>query len=97
LTRHELFPEGFGASSRTYLASQFDRAMSIVENAESEVDQKWWIRIPEADRVRYDDMMRESRIALTDEGVYDPEMMSLLLGIRCKLDASRAECVNKQE
>lgn len=97
LTRHEMFPAGFGQESRTYMASQFDRAMSIVENAESEVDQKWWIRIPEADRVRYDDMMRESRIALTNEGVYDPDMMRLLIGIRCKLDASRAECVNRQE
>ncbi len=42
-------------------------------------------------------MMRESRIALRDEGVYDAEMMRLLRGIRCKLDASRAECVNPQE
>jgi len=97
LTRHEMFPAGFGQESRTYMANQFDRAMSIVENAENEVDQKWWIRIPEADRARYDDMMRESRIALTNEGVYDPDMMRLLIGIRCKLDASRAECVNRQE
>src|SRR5690554_24525 len=97
LTRHEMFPAGFGQESRTYMANQFDRAMSIVENAENEVDQKWWIRIPEADRACYDDMMRESRIALTNEGVYDPDMMRLLIGIRCKLDASRAECVNRQE
>src|SRR5690606_16449300 len=97
LTRHELFPAGFGQKSREYIASQFDQAMRIVENAEKEVDQKWWIRIPEADRMRYDEMMRESRIALRDEGIYDADMMRLLIGIRCKLDASRAECVNRQE
>lgn len=97
LTRHELFPAGFGQKSREYIAGQFDQAMRIVENAEKEVDQKWWIRIPEADRVRYDEMMRESRIALRDEGIYDADMMRLLIGIRCKLDASRAECVNRQE
>ena len=97
LTRHELFPAGFGQKSREYIAGQFDHAMRIVENAEKEVDQKWWIRIPEADRMRYDEMMRESRIALRDEGIYDADMMRLLIGIRCKLDASRAECVNRQE
>jgi hypothetical protein len=97
ITRHELFPAGFGQKSRQYMASQFDQAMRIVENAEKEVDQKWWVRIPEADRVRYDEMMRESRIALRDEGIYDADMMRLLIGIRCKLDASRAECVNRQE
>lgn len=97
ITRQDRFPAGFGAKSRQYMLGQFDQAMRIIENAEKEVDQKWWVRIPEADRVRYDEMMRESRIALRDEGVYDADMMRLLRGIRCKLDASRAECVNPQE
>jgi hypothetical protein len=97
ITRQDRFPAGFGSKSRQYMLGQFDQAMRIIENAEKEVDQKWWIRIPEADRVRYDEMMRESRIALRDEGVYDADMMRMLRGIRCKLDASRAECVNPQE
>ena len=97
ITRQDRFPAGFGQKSREYMVGQFDAAMRIIENSEKAVDQKWWIRIPEADRVRYDEMMRESRIALRDEGVYDADMMRLLRGIRCKLDASRAECVNPQE
>ena len=97
IVRQDRFPAGFGSKSRQYMLGQFDQAMRIIENAEKEVDQKWWIRIPEADRVRYDEMMRESRIALRDEGVYDADMMRMLRGIRCKLDASRAECVNPQE
>ena len=97
ITRQDRFPAGFGQKSREYMVGQFDAAMRIIENSEKAVDPKWWIRIPEADRVRYDEMMRESRIALRDEGVYDADMMRLLRGIRCKLDASRAECVNPQE
>ena len=97
ITRKDRFPADFGNQSRKYIFSQFDQAMRIIENAEKEVDQKWWVRIPEADRVRYDEMMRESRIALRDEGVYDADMMKLLRGIRCRIDASRAECVNPKE
>jgi hypothetical protein len=97
IARADRFPAGFGAQSRQYMYSQFDQAMRVIENAEREVDQKWWVRIPEADRVRYDEMMRESRIALRDEGIYDPDMMRLLRGIRCRVDAGRAECVNPQE
>ncbi|MDF1820548.1 MAG: DUF6091 family protein [Alcanivoracaceae bacterium] len=97
IARKDRFPAGFGDKSRKYMTGQFDRAMRIIENANSEVDSKWWIRIPEADKVRYDEMMRESRIELRDQGVYDPAMMTLLRKIRCSLDGSRAECVNPLE
>jgi hypothetical protein len=79
------------------MLGQFDRAMTVIENANNEVDKKWWIRIPEADKLRYDEMMREARIALTKDGVYSKEMMSLLRKVRCKEEPSRAECVNPVE
>ncbi len=97
LVRKDRFPPGYGDQSRKYMLGQFDRAMRLIENADGEIDKKWWIEIPQADVARYDEMLRESRIALRDEGIYDPEMMSLLRKIRCKLDASRAECVNPLE
>jgi len=97
LVRKDRFPPGYGDQSRKYMFGQFDRAMRLIENADGEIDKKWWVKIPQADVARYDEMLRESRIALRDEGIYDPDMMSLLRKIRCKLDASRAECVNPQE
>jgi len=42
-------------------------------------------------------MMREARIALTNEGVYSKDMMTLLRKVRCKEEPSRAECVNPIE
>jgi hypothetical protein len=97
LVRHERFPEGFGDLSRKYMFGQFERAKRIIDNADKEIDAKWWIHLPQADVARYDEMLRESRIALRDEGIYDPEMMTLLRKIRCKQDASRAECVDPKE
>lgn len=97
IMRQDKFPEGFADQSRKFMLAQFDRSMRVIENANAEVDKKWWINIPQADSVRYDEMLRESRIDLRDQDIYDPEMMMLLRKIRCKLDASRAECVNPQE
>lgn len=95
--RQDRFPAGYGDQSRKFMFGQFDRAMRVIENANNEISTKWWINLPTADIAGYDEMLRESRIALRDEGIYDPEMMTLLRKIRCKQDGSRAECVNPLE
>ncbi|MCG8393016.1 MAG: DUF6091 family protein [Pseudomonadales bacterium] len=97
ILRQDKFPEGFGQKSREFMYSQFDRAMRLIDNASSEIDDKWWIRIPDEDKLRYDEMMREARIDLTQKGVYNKNMMSLLLKVRCKEEPSRAECINPVE
>ena len=97
ILKKDKFPDGYADKSRKYMLGQFDRAMTVIENANNEVDKKWWIRIPEADKLRYDQMMREARIALTKDGVYSKDMMSLLRKVRCKEEPSRAECVNPVE
>ena len=97
IIRKDRFPDGFGQQSRQFMFGQFDRAMKLIDNSSGEIDDKWWIRIPEADKLRYDEMMREARIALTNDGVYSKDMMSLLRKVRCKEEPSRAECVNPVE
>lgn len=97
ILRADRFPEGFAAQSRAYMMGQYDTAMRIIENAQNEVDDKWWIQISEEDTDRYDEMMREARIELTNDGVYNADMMGLLRRVRCNLDSSRAECVDPQE
>lgn len=97
ILKQDRFPEGYAQKSREWMFGQFDRAMKIIENAQAEVNPKWWVRIPSANRANYDEMMRQSRIKMTKEGLYDPAMTNLLLKIRCKLDSSRAECANPQE
>jgi hypothetical protein len=48
--------------------------------------------VNEANTRHYDDMARTSRIALIQDGIYDPRMMALLKRIRCQKDGTRAEC-----
>lgn len=97
IVRHDQFPAEFGQQSRTYFYSQFDRAKSLIDSATAEIDKKWWIEIPANDKIIYDELMRESRISLRDEGIYDKDMMSLLRKVRCKLNPAHAECTEKLE
>ncbi|MFZ5697991.1 MAG: putative solute-binding protein [Pseudomonadota bacterium] len=88
---------GFGQKSRTWFFSKHDRLMDLINKAEKEIDPKYWIEIPKADQANYDELLRRSRIALRDEGIYNPETLTLLRKVRCKLDNSRAECTEKTE
>ncbi|MCQ6261921.1 DUF6091 family protein [Alcanivorax sp. MM125-6] len=90
--RQDRFTEEFAQNSRQFMLGQFDRAMNVIRNAENEVDDKWWIEIPEQDKLRYDEMLREARLEMTQDGIYDKELVGLLKKVRCKYEPSRAEC-----
>lgn len=86
------FPSDFGQKSREYIAGQFSAYMKTVKGYESEVDPKYWVRVTDANRARYQEMSRLSRIDLVRDGVYDKKMMALLKKIRCQKDPVLAEC-----
>ncbi|MFO1391804.1 MAG: putative solute-binding protein [Agitococcus sp.] len=95
--RKDRFPEGFGQKSRTYLLSQLERVLSAVERYEKDIDPKYWLHIPDEDRPRYITLMRDARIKLTKDGIYDKRMMSLLKRVRCQVEPSNAECSQNLE
>ena len=95
--RKDRFPEGFGQKSREYMFSQYDRAMKLVTTAEKEIDKKYWMQIPGVDQEKYLQMIRESRIALTNEGIYDKRAMKMLKQVRCSVNAGEAECSQNLE
>jgi hypothetical protein len=95
--RNRFSPE-FAAWARSWFADQgYSRAMQIINNSREAVPEKWWIRIPEDDEERYNAMMREARIAMTRDGLFNKDMMTLLRKIRCRVDAGRAECSDQKE
>ena len=98
LARHEKLPAGFADWSRTWIFENLhERAQAIVDNAYNDADEDDWIYINEEDTLRYDEMMREARVDLTRQGVYNADMMSLLRNIRCRHDGGRAECSERLE
>jgi hypothetical protein len=98
IAREGRFSPEFAGWSRSYFANTiFDQAMRVIQNAENEVAARWWIPVSDEDRLRYDEMMRDARIDLTNEGVYNKEMMALLRNVRCRMDSGRAECSDNRE
>lgn len=91
------FPAGFGQKSREYVVTQLDRAFQVIKKTEADIPAKYWMDIPDADKPGYVKLMRESRISLTSEGIYDKKMTSLLKKVRCKNDPSSFECALTDE
>lgn len=94
----EDFSPEFAAWARSWFADEgYSRAMSIIENSRKAIPEDRWIRISEEDNARYNEMMREARMAMTKDDLFDKEMMTLLRRIRCKVDSGRAECSDQKE
>lgn len=97
LIRKDKFPDGYGQKSRDYVSGQYDRAMAIITGAEKSIDAKYWMTIPEADQAKYVVLLRDSRIALTGEGIYNKSMMHVLKEVRCHVNSADAECSQNLE
>lgn len=97
IVRSDKFPAGFGQKSRAFVLTQLDRAYATIKQAEDGIPAKYWLDLTVADQEKYTVMMREARIQLTKDGIYDPQMMRLLKKVRCKIDASAGECADSIE
>lgn len=97
IIRKDKFPAGYGQKSREWVAAQLPRAFSMLGKMEKDVPAKYWMEIPANDKIGYVKLMRESRIALTKDGIYDKKMMSLLKKVRCQAEPSSFECALQDE
>lgn len=97
IARSDRFSPDVMQKSREYFYQNLDRILEALNNEAKAVDQKWWVEIPERDKVEYEVMMQQARLQLRDDGFYDKDMLTLQRKVRCKLDGSRPECVNPVE
>ncbi|WP_338352823.1 putative solute-binding protein [Thalassolituus oleivorans] len=97
LLHKERFPEGYGQKSRLYVAGLFDKANAFVTQDTAGIPETTWIDLPKADVEKYNEMLRQVRITLRDEGVYDATMLTLLRKLRCRENPAEGECVENLE
>jgi len=95
--RTEKFPNEIAQLVREAFFEGYERIMARLDEEAAKVPNKWWIEIPDADKIEYETMMQQARIQLRDENYYDGDMLALQRKIRCKLEPSRAECANPVE
>ena len=95
--RQDRFPEGFGAKSRTFWAGQFDRMLQLIRRADTTIPPSRWEDLNPDDAVKYTLLLRESRIQLAQQGLYDKRGLKVLKRVRCHINPADAECGTKLE
>jgi len=96
--RADAFPAGFGTQSRAFVAGSFGDAMSVIESSEGAIKSSYWIPMESPEKsIEFEREMQKLRIKLRDQGVYDPEVLTLLRQARCHEDSNRWECANPIE
>ena len=91
------FPEGYGEKSRTFWFNQFDRAMGLIANAEKGIPAATWDDLPPENVPKYVLMLRESRIDIARQGMYNKQALNIIKRARCSVNPSDAECASKNE
>lgn len=91
------FSPEFSQQSRTWFYNNFDQFMEFVRQAEADIPDQYWIEPTPMDAAGFDSMLKGVRVALKNEGVYDPRALNLMLKARCKTDPTRAECAEGSE
>ncbi len=97
LVRHERFPDDYIQAVREHAHESVDGAYEIIRDAEDTIDEDYWMYPSAQEKAEYDGMLREVRIQLRDEGVFDAKALRVMRGVRCRVDPSRAECTENRE
>ena len=88
----EKFPENFAAQSREWFIEQLPRSFAMVKRLENSIPERYKLNLSKEDELRYQKILRDGRMGLTKQGVYDPMMMSVLKRARCTIERTRFEC-----
>lgn len=90
--RPEKFPAGFGQKSRDYFVKNVAKSFAMINRLEAGIPAKYKMNLNPADKLKYQKLLREGRMELTKQGIYDPAMMSVLKKARCAVDKANFEC-----
>jgi len=91
------FPKGYGQKSREYMAQNFELAIASLRLADRGVPESSWIDAPEAAVTRNQVLLKQIRLQMAEQGVYDKRGLRLVKKIRCNLAPEAAECSEPTE
>lgn len=92
IIRPDKFPEGFAISSREWFVKQLPQSFAMVKRMEADIPKKYIMNLSREDKMSYQKMIRDGRIELTKQGIYDPMMMTVLKKARCTVERTNFEC-----
>jgi len=71
--------------------------LQVIRTYDSTIPPLAWIDIDPEAAVKYTLLLRESRIALAQQGLYDKRGLKVLKRIRCNVNPTDPECGTKSE
>ncbi len=92
IARTDKFPADFGIKSRAWFIQQLPQNFAMIKRLEMGVPSKIKMNFSAEDKTKYQKILREGRLSLTKQGVYDATMMSVLKRARCTVERTNFEC-----
>ncbi len=91
------FPAEFGLKSRQYWSGQFDRALQLIKQADASIPPGVWMDLSTENAYKYTLMLRESRVDIAKQGLYDKQGLRIIKRVRCNVNPADPECATKSE
>ncbi|MGQ8975549.1 putative solute-binding protein [Acinetobacter schindleri] len=92
IIRPNKFPDKFATQSRAWFIKQLPKTIATVKRMEAEIPAKYTLNLSREDYTSYQKILRDGRIDLTNQGIYDPNMMRVLKRARCTVERTNFEC-----
>ena len=92
IIRPNKFPDKFAAHSRAWFIKQLPKTIATVKRMEAKIPAKYTLNLSREDYTSYQKILRDGRIDLTNQGIYDPNMMRVLKRARCTVERTNFEC-----
>ena len=64
----------------------------MVQRVEASIPAKYRMELDKEDKEKYQKLLRDARMDLTQQGIYDPTMMTVLKKARCTVERTNFEC-----
>ena len=71
--------------------------LKLIRRADTTIPPSQWVDLDPDDAVKYTLLLRESRIQLAQQGLYDKRGLKVLKRVRCHINPADAECATKLE
>lgn len=97
IVRWAKLPEGFGQKTREWTLKRYTTDLKQIKDSENTIPEKYWIEISDNAKNSWNELFRESRLALRDQQVYNAKALTLFRKVRCKVDPNLAECTSKNK
>jgi hypothetical protein len=97
VVHRDRFSADFPQVSRDFWLTQFDRGLQVVRKAEADIPLVTWIDLSPEEAARTTLKLREARIDIAKQGIYNKQGLKILKRIRCKINPADAQCSTRSE